>query len=159
MIPDLDGGALMDVGCYCVSAARMLAGEPQRVTGEQVLSQTGVDSRFTATLAFDDDVLAVLDAGFDMPDRSELEAIGSEGSIGVHDPWHCREPGITLRRGDQLERIEIERENSYRLELENLSAAIRGQAEPLLGRADAVGQARTIEMLYAAADTGGAVER
>ena len=30
---DLDGGALMDVGCYCVSGSRLLAGEPERVFG------------------------------------------------------------------------------------------------------------------------------
>ena len=44
--------------------------------------------------------------------------------------------------------------NSYGLELENLSAAIRGAATPLLGRADALGQARVIEALYRAADAG-----
>jgi predicted dehydrogenase len=47
--------------------------------------------------------------------------------------------------------------DSYRLEVENMSAAIRGEAEPLLGRADAVGQARAIEALYRAADNGEAV--
>ena len=41
--------------------------------------------------------------------------------------------------------------NSYRLELENLGRAIRGDGTPLLGRADAVGQARTIEAIYEAA--------
>ena len=44
--------------------------------------------------------------------------------------------------------------NSYLLEAENMSAAIRGEASPLLGRADAYGQARAIEALYEAADTG-----
>lgn len=29
--PELDGGSLMDVGCYCVSGARLLAGEPLSV--------------------------------------------------------------------------------------------------------------------------------
>ena len=81
-----------------------------------------------------------------------------EGSIDVSDPWHCRAPGITLHRGDQIERIELEPADSYRLELENFSAAIRGQAAPLLGRADALGQARTIEALYRAADSGHAIE-
>jgi xylose dehydrogenase (NAD/NADP) len=44
-------------------------------------------------------------------------------------------------------------ENSYKLELENVSAAIRGEAELLLGRDDARGQARTIEALYDAASS------
>jgi predicted dehydrogenase len=40
------------------------------------------------------------------------------------------------------------------LELEDMNAAIRGEREPLLGRADALGQARAIDALYRAADTG-----
>ena len=58
---------------------------------------------------------------------------------------------------DGIELIEIEPVNSYRLEAENMSAAIRGEAQLLLGRDDAVGQARAIEALYAAADAGQAV--
>jgi xylose dehydrogenase (NAD/NADP) len=158
MVADLDGGALMDVGCYCVSGLRLLAGEPRYVTAREVHAPTAVDIRFAATLEFERDVLAQFDAAFDLPDRSELEAIGSEGSISARDPWHCRTPGLTLRRGERSEQIEIERANSYRLELENLSAAIRGQADPLLGRADALGQARTIESLYRAAASGATVE-
>ena len=50
--------------------------------------------------------------------------------------------------------IEIEVVNSYLLEAENMSAAISGEAAPLIGRADAYGQARAIEALYEAADTG-----
>ena len=89
-----------------------------------------------------------------MPERDELEAIGSEGSLFLDDPWHCNEPVIEVRRADGVERIEIEREDSYRLELENVSAAARGEAELLLGREDAVGQARALEALHASAMDG-----
>ena len=68
----------------------------------------------------------------------------------VPDPWHCRESMLYL---DGRE-IKIEPEDSYRLELENVGAAIRGEGEPLLGREDALGQARTIDALYRAAETG-----
>ena len=63
-------------------------------------------------------------------------------------------PVIELRRDGAVERIELDPADSYRLELENFSAAIRGEAEPLLGRADAVGQARAIEALYRSAESG-----
>jgi xylose dehydrogenase (NAD/NADP) len=154
MLAELDGGALMDVGCYCVSAVRLLAGEPVSVTAQQISGPTGIDTRFLGTMAFDAGVLAEIDAAFDLPVRSELEAIGSEGSIVVSDPWHCRTPGLELRRGDAVEAVAIEPVNSYRLQLENVGAAIRGEAEPLLGRVDAVGQARAIEALYRAAESG-----
>ncbi len=148
----LDGGGLMDVGCYCVSATRLIAGEPERVSAEQALGGDGVDVAFAATMRHSNDVISHFDAGLALDTRDLLEVVGDGGSLLLEDPWHCREPGIELRRGDQTERIEIERTNSYRLEAENFSAAIRGEATPLLGRADAVGQARTIEALYQAAE-------
>ena len=95
-----------------------------------------------------------IDCGLVLPERDELEAIGEEGSIFLDDPWHCRKPVIEVRREDGTERIELEPEDSYRLQLENMSAAIRGRAEPLLGREDALGQARAIEALYRSADEG-----
>jgi len=159
MRPELDGGALMDVGCYCVSGSRLLAGEPESVTGQQVIASTGVDVRFAGTMRFPGGAVAHLDAGLDSGDRYELEAAGPDGSLVLRDPWHCREPGIELWRGRELaERIPFEAVDSYRLELENLSDAIRGEGSPLLGRADALGQARTIEALYRAAETGERVE-
>jgi D-xylose 1-dehydrogenase (NADP+, D-xylono-1,5-lactone-forming) len=150
----LDGGALMDVGCYCVSGARLIAGEPQRVSAEQATGGDGVDITFAATMRFGNDVLAHFDAGLALAERDELEVIGDEGSLFLDDPWHCRTPLIELRLGGGVERIAIEPVDSYRLEAENMSAAIRGEEPLLLGRADALGQARTIEALYEAAENG-----
>ena len=154
---ELEGGGLMDVGCYCISGSRLLAGEPESVYGEQVAAPSGVDELFTGTLRFAADVLAEIDCGLVLPERDELEAIGEEGSIFLDDPWHCRKPVIEVRREEGTERIELEPEDSYRLQLENMSAAIRGRAEPLLGREDALGQARAIEALYRSADEGRAI--
>jgi predicted dehydrogenase len=59
-----------------------------------------------------------------------------------------------MRREDGTERIELEPVDSYRLQLENMSAAVRGGEEPLLGREDALGQAGVIEALYRSVDEG-----
>ena len=59
--------------------------------------------------------------------------------------------GVTPRLTRDGEEVPVEAVNPYRLELEDLSSAIRDGREPRLGRADAVGQARAIELLYAAA--------
>jgi len=48
--PELDGGALMGLGCYCLSQARLLAGEPELVFGRRLVGPTGVDVRFGAML-------------------------------------------------------------------------------------------------------------
>jgi predicted dehydrogenase len=154
----LDGGALMDVGCYCVSGTRTVAGaEPERVSGEQVIGGKGVDIAFSGTLRFPGDVLAQFDCGLSVGHRHDLEAIGEDGSLYVADPWHGRAPGIVLTRDDEAETIEIAPANPYTHELEDFARAARGEAPPLLGAADALAQARAIEALYASAESGRAV--
>ncbi len=147
---ELDGGALMDVGCYCVSALRLLCGEePERVSGEAVTAGDGVDGRFTGMLRFPGGALGLFDCGFDVPMRGALEVVAAEGTLTAQDPWHGGAPKLTLTRPDgSTQDIPVETADPYRLELEDLSAAIRGGGEPRLGRADALGQARTIEALY-----------
>ena len=156
--PDLGGGALMDVGAYCVSAARLLAGEPVRVYGEQVIGDSGVDVLFTGMLRFPRGVLAEIDAGMYLPRRDGLEAVGTEGSLVISDPWLAQRLVLHLRRGESREEIALPPADPYRLELENMCAAIGGEAKPLLGREDAVGQARALDALYQSADEGRPVE-
>jgi predicted dehydrogenase len=154
---DVEGGSLMDVGCYCVNGSRLLGGEPELVYGQQLIGPTGTDWVFTGTMRFPGDVFALFDCGTALANRDELEAIGTEGSLFLDDPWHVDEPGIELRRNGKVERIDLPYENSYGLELENLSDAIRGEAEPVLGREDAVANARVIEALFESAESGEAV--
>jgi xylose dehydrogenase (NAD/NADP) len=154
---DVEGGALMDVGCYNVSGSRLFGGEPERVHGEAWFGPSGTDWVFSGTLRFPGDVIALFDCGTAMTERDELEAIGSEGSLFLDDPWHCNVPVIELRRDGKVERIELEPVDSYRLELENVSDAIRGEGELLLARDDAVGQARALEGLHEAAASGAPV--
>lgn len=152
---DVEGGALMDVGCYCVSGSRLAAGaEPLSVYGQAWYGETGTDWVFTGSMRFPGDMLAVFDCGTALPNRDELEVIGSEGSLFLDNPWHCGEPVIEHRRAGGVDRIEVERANPYRLELENVSDAIRGEAELLLGREDALGQARALGALHRSAETG-----
>jgi D-xylose 1-dehydrogenase (NADP+, D-xylono-1,5-lactone-forming) len=153
--PELEGGALMDVGCYCVSGSRFAAGrEPEAVHGQPWIGPTGTDWVFTGSMRFADDLLAIFDCGTALPERDELEVIGSEGTLFLDDPWHCNVPVIEVRRAGEVERIELEHVSSYRLELENVSDAIDGKTELLLGRSDAVAQARALEALYRSAESG-----
>jgi xylose dehydrogenase (NAD/NADP) len=155
LLEELAGGGLMDVGCYCISAARLLAGEPTSATAQQLLAPSGVDRRLAATLAHQGDVLTHFDCALDLPDRSELEAVGSEGVLRVSDPWHSIATGIELVRADgHRERFEIPPANPYGCELDDLAGAVAGEHPPRLGVADALGQARTIDAVLRAAASG-----
>jgi xylose dehydrogenase (NAD/NADP) len=151
--PALEGGALMDVGCYSVSGSRLVAGaEPVRVFGEQTLGRSGVDERFSGMLRFPSGLVAEIVAGFTSVERS-LEVVGTRGTLLSRDPWLSQLGGIELNGRAEP----VVPDDAYRLEMENLSAAILGRGQPLLGRADALGQARTIDALYLSAASGEAV--
>ena len=149
----LDGGSLMDVGTYCISAARLLAGEePDVVYGRQVTTAQGVDRRFAGLMHFPSGVTASFHSGFDAFTES-LELIGRGGTISLPDPWHSTQGRFFVDgREERVEPI-----NPYQCELEDMAAAIRGEKAQRLGRDDAMGQARTIEALYASADSGAPV--
>ena len=141
LAPELDGGALMDVGCYCVSGARLLAGdEPELVFGLSTPGPSGVDIRFNGLLRFPSGVIASFTSG-------------PAGSAVLTDAWQSM-PATLIRNGVETA---FEPADPYQLEIEDVSAAIRGRSSARLGRADALGQARTIAALYRSADTGAPV--
>jgi predicted dehydrogenase len=145
---ELDGGALMDVGCYCVSALRLLGGEPEHVSAVAVGGGDGVDARMAAVLRLSGGALGSFDCGFDVPSRGVIEVVGEGGTLVAEDPWHGLAPRLT-RDGEE---VPVEAVDPYARELEDFSAAIREGRAPRLGREDAIGQARAIQSLYAAAD-------
>jgi xylose dehydrogenase (NAD/NADP) len=153
--PALGGGALMDVGCYCVSGVRLVAGEPESASAHSVVGQTGIDLRLAGTLVFADGALGLVDCGFDLPFRQGLEVVGAEGTLRVATPWVPKDPAIVLERGHDTQVFAIEQADRYRLQAENLSRAVRGLEAPLLGRHDALGQARAIDALYRSAERDG----
>jgi xylose dehydrogenase (NAD/NADP) len=152
----MDGGGLMDVGCYPVSMARYLSGEPERVSAEQILGGDGVDVVLTGLLRFAGGVVAHIDCGLAMPGRFGLEVVGGAGTLSVADPWHVTTPGIELRTegSADVEHVSVPKIDSYMLEARDLTEAVAGQHAPRLGRDDALGQARAIEALYHAAQSG-----
>ena len=158
--PGIDGGALMYTGCYCVHSARLFAGaEPDAVYAEAVPATTGVDVSCHGTLRFPAGIVAQFDASLLLPYRQHLELVGEEGVISLEGPWRVDWGGGTIElwprrigpdRGP-LERIEIEPADSFLNEFEHFCGAVRGEHEPLPGRAETFGQARTLEALFLSA--------
>ena len=151
-LPELDGGALMDVGCYCVSGARLAAGDPASVLAEQVVGETGVDMALYGTLRFPDDAVAQIEASFLAPERQSLEVVGDGGVLRAFAPWRVDWGGdLVLERDGVSDVVAVDEADSYTLQLENFADAIEGREPALLGRADAVAQARVIDALYRSA--------
>jgi D-xylose 1-dehydrogenase (NADP+, D-xylono-1,5-lactone-forming) len=167
--PALGGGALYDLGCYCVSAARLFGGHPTRVWAEPVLddaagSDGGVDLRLSATLRLPGQVLALFDVGLDLARRDQLELVGTGGRLTVPDPWLCRAGAVELETGGRTERLPAdpdsawgltgEEADAYRIEFDVVSTALAASDPPEFGRADAVDQAAVLEAVGRSAASG-----
>ncbi len=148
-----DGGSLLDVGCYCVSLSRFLAGEPESVYAEQI-EVAGVDRRFAATLRCQNGLISQFDSALDLPQRETLELVGERGTITLSDPWaQGKEARITITGDNGSDHISLGRIDAYRLEIDNFADATRGASKPYLTADDAIGNARTLQaLLRAAAD-------
>jgi D-xylose 1-dehydrogenase (NADP+, D-xylono-1,5-lactone-forming) len=147
-VPELGGGALLDLGCYCVGAMRLVAGsEPDELTGEARLGRGGVDERFTGTLRFGE-LTATFACGFHGKTNT-LDVIGADGRL--HVPHAFSDPdGVVLVNGVEHH---TDPGGDYRKQLADFCAAIRGERVPLVGQADTRGQAETLDaLLRSAAD-------
>jgi len=163
--PDLGGGALSDLGCYCLSAMRLFAGEPRRITAEAVFD--GVDIRFAGMLRLPGGALGTFDAALDLPRADELELIGTEGSLRIPDPWICRGGELELTRKGITERLPVdpsgilgltgEEPDAYRIEFATVSAALADGTPLEFGRDDAIAQATAYEALAQSARRGSPV--
>ncbi len=71
---ELGGGALLDVGCYVVSVARWILGEPDDVVARARV-RSGVDMSVAALLRFPDGATASLWASFESPEEQELTVV------------------------------------------------------------------------------------
>ena len=82
--PARGGGALFDVGCYGVSAARLFAdAEPTHVKAFARRGETGVDLTLVAQFAFPSGIIGVLDCGFEEPFRCSIEIVGTDGVVEI----------------------------------------------------------------------------
>lgn len=126
--PELAGGALMDVGCYTVSAALQFLGEPERAYAHAVDTyDSGVDSQLAGTLEYADGVTAHVTGGFDTPNVEQYRVLTTDGWLQATDAFG---PGpdqaVSLTWAvDGEERTEtFDAVDHYRLEVEGFAEAI-----------------------------------
>lgn len=105
--PDLGGGALLDVGVYCVSLSSMVFGAPERITGLAHLGETGVDEQSAAILEHGDGRMSVISIAIRTATPHEAVIAGTEGRIKIHPEWWRPNALTVSRSGEEDETIEV----------------------------------------------------
>jgi predicted dehydrogenase len=158
----LGGGALMDVGCYCVNVSRMIAAqEPIEVQAYANWSPSGVDEQMPANLRFPSGLLAQFDCAFTLSHRESYQIVGSEGLLDVPVAFVPATNQTAIRqvqRGKEtLHRFEGDDE--YRLMVEHFAECVLADRQPRYPPSDGTANMRVIDALYRSARNGGQPQR
>jgi predicted dehydrogenase len=152
------GGALMDVGCYCVNISRLMAGrEPVAVQAQAVWTSTGVDEQLVALLDFGEGLFAHFDCGFNQGSRQQCILSGTEGYLSipeVFNPGEKRSVIQEMKRGEIARVHSFEGVNAYALIADDFMNANAGE-RPTYPISDSVGNMRVIEALLDSARNEG----
>ncbi len=152
---ELAGGALMDVGCYCVSASRLFAQcEPERVAAFE--RRSSVDDTVFGVLCFPNGVLAAFECSIERYPKAFIEIEGTQGLIQIPEPWTPGEDkaSFTMRRGDHEETFVVPGANCFVREIDDFVRACRTRETPRWGIDDAVANMEVIDALYRSAAEG-----
>jgi xylose dehydrogenase (NAD/NADP) len=156
----LGGGALMDVGCYCVNVSRALVGaEPVEAQAVATWTPSGVDAELTGVLRFEGGVVAHFDCALTMERREFYEVAGTEGWLGVPSAFlpGSGDARIHARRGRREEHVHtVPGADEYRVMVERFARSILDDGPVPYPPEDAARNMSVIEALYRSARAGGA---
>jgi predicted dehydrogenase len=155
---ELAGGALADVGCYCVALARyVFESDPTAAVAWARYAPEGVDEELAGVLSFTDDRRLTLSCGFALPDDTFSRVLGTEGEIRFTNAWHPTQADsfqVTHER-DVVVEASNQEEPSFTDAVRHINAVVRGREEPRhLAIEEAMGNAVGIDLLRRSAQSG-----
>lgn len=159
-IVEYGGGAVMDIGCYCINLSRMLfASEPDDV--EAIVHRSadfGTDVLTSGLLRFGD-AHATFTCSTAMEDYQRVHVFGTEARLEVEIPFNAppdRRHRIFVTQGGDppanpdVETIETEAANQYTLQADSFATAVLDGGDVALSNADSIANMRVIESVLAA---------
>ena len=150
----LAGGALMDVGCYCVSFCRLAAGEEpvECKAVAHVGNESRVDQQTTGVLKFPSGAVAYFSCATQCAMPHAAEVYGSEGSVAVTNPWQPPDgkTSLVVTAGGTTETIEVTDDcELYAREALTVAKHLDKRQAPAMSWDDSLGQMRTLDALRA----------
>jgi predicted dehydrogenase len=150
---DWGGGALLDVGCYCVNVSRLFLGDsPTRVTALAALDQAhGVDRSVQGVLEYGDGKFAIISCGFESGLHQKVALAGTAGSIEINQPFVSRagDSRLTVCSDQREDVLQFAPADPYLLEIDDFAHAVRTGSEPLIPAVDSQRNAVILDRLAA----------
>ena len=162
--PTLAGGALWDVGCYCTSFSRLIAGEEPSDVRAVVVRDHGVDVNVVGGMTFPGGLQASFVCAMNAQSDNAALICGDDGWLRITVPWKpmAATSGYTIERqtppkqdtiaGSRppVERVDVPVDGDvYALEADAFADVVDGRIAPFVTEADSLGNLRILERLHA----------
>jgi len=161
---ELSYGGIMDVGCYSISAARLIAGaaagkefaDPVELSAFAHVGKSGVDEWSTAIAKFPGDIIANLSSGLMVTLHNSIRIYGSKGHMIIPSPWFSDGKYSIQLDGQEIQNFEVTSDkNLYTHEVDILGNSVlegRTQAQaPAMTWADSISQQKALDQWRKAA--------
>ena len=156
--PEMGGGALYDVGCYTISAARLVFGdEPLSAFARARLDpKTGVDMTAAVLLEFPGGRFAMCDCSFESQFQSRLLAVGTKGEVRLDRAFSAKDSAarVEVVRGEESETLAVPRADMFALMVEHFGECVLDGKPLRYPAADAEKNMRVIDAAFESARTG-----
>jgi xylose dehydrogenase (NAD/NADP) len=145
------GGALLDIGSYCVNAARWLIGsEPDSSRAVISYSHESIDLNTSAVLRFGEDVSAHIQCSFIAAEHQTIEVVGTTGAVTAplaFTAWRDDTTMLLIQRGAVFERKEFAPADPYQLMVEHFTSCVMEKTPLLYPPEDGWATLRVLDML------------
>ncbi len=152
------GGALYDIGCYTINAARtVFRAEPVRCSAAgRFHPRRRVDMTVGLVLDFPHGRLALIDCSYETQFQSELAVVGREGRITLDRAFSPKrfDVEIRIKKGDEERAVFVHRTDQYRLMVEHFGRAVLDGFPLRLTPRDALGNTAVIDAAFASLRSG-----
>jgi len=155
---DLGGGAMLDLGVYCVNAVRNLFQEEPVLVFASSQMKNGTDESTTAVLHFPHGRMAHFTVSNAIAGVSSYRVVGTEGDLRVEPAYEYSEQiEHHLTVGEKPSSTKFGKRDQFAPELEYFSRCILENRAPEPDAEEAIDDLRVIEAILKSAQTGAAV--
>ncbi len=157
MSRELGGGALYDVGCYCVNVSRLVTGsEPVEVYGTYNLTDTKVDLTFSAQMRFPKGIISSFHVSMNEEPRFYYRVTGDRGLIEVPRAFVSfgKQTHIILQKNEKQEKILFKAADEYRMEFEHFADSVLDNRPLRYSIEDSLKNVYVLEALMESAQKG-----
>ncbi len=155
---DIGGGALMDIGCYCISFPRFIFGqEPERVMGIIDRDPEMKTDRITSgILDFSKGITSVFTCSTQMMPFQRAQIVGTTGRIEIEIPVNVppdQAAKVLLVTQDETRELKIDAADQYQIQAEQFSDSILNDTPVPVSFDDAINNMKVIDAIFASAES------